>query len=282
MVCGRNACVPEPAAGDTCDDAPELIAGGSYVVPGNTADATDANLGSCTDNSTAPDRVYSITVDEETWIDARVTGFDTILYVRTDCAEPASETLCDDDSGPPGQRGSRISQWLAPGTHYLFVDGYGTDAGAFELEVSFDTMASNNTCDAPIDIAVDGTQTVTATLGESTGRNDYQGTCGGSGVDHVYSFTTTECADLTATVAGFDSVLYLRSECSSVEPADELACNDDHELDELRGSLIEISDLPPGTYYLIVDAFSSTDAGEYNLTVAFDECSDEEEPPPEM
>jgi V8-like Glu-specific endopeptidase len=283
MVCGRNACVPEPAAGDTCEDVAELRASGTYVVPGDTTAATDANLAACPDNSTAPDRVYSITLDEATWVDARVTGFDTIMYVRSDCADPITEILCNDDSGPPGQRGSRIAEWFEPGTHYLFVDGYGTASGPYELEISFTPMASNNTCDEPMDISTDGPQTITAMLRDSVEQNDYQGTCGGAGPDHVYSFTTTACADLTATVDGdIDSVLYLRSACASVEPTDELACNDDQEPGEVVSSLIEISDLEPGTYYLIVDAFSSTEAGEYTLTTEFEDCADEEEPPPEM
>lgn len=281
MICATNACVPDPAAGDTCADAAELRATGAYVVPGTTADAADDVAGGCAETSTAPDRVYSITVDEQTWLEAQVKGFDTVLYLRTDCADVTTETMCADDSGPPGHRGSRIAGWLAPGTHYLIVDGYGSDAGEYQLAVSFARSSSSDTCEAPVDIPADGTQEITAMLDSASAQNDYQGTCGGNGGDHVYAFTTTECANLIATVGGMDSVLYLRAACESVDAADELACNDDVEGEEDNGSAIEVTDLASGTYYLIVDAYSDSEAGEYTLAVSFDDCEDDEEPPPE-
>ncbi|HWN67996.1 MAG TPA: hypothetical protein VNM90_10165, partial [Haliangium sp.] len=278
MVCAANACVPQPSAGESCETAAELRASGAYVVPGSTADATNDVASGCVVESTAPDRVYSITLSEETWVEAKVKGFDTVLSLRTDCADVASETMCDDDDGPPGHRGSRIAGRLAPGTYYLIVDGYGNESGAYELAISFAAPTSNDTCEAPTAIAADGTQVHTALLDEATGQNDYQGTCGGAGVEHVYAFTTAACVNLAATVEGVDSVLYLRSACASQEATDELACNDDREPGDPSSS-IAISELMAGSYYLIVDGYSSSEAGEYTLTVAFDACEGTGEPP---
>jgi Trypsin-like peptidase domain len=280
MVCAANVCVPDPADGDTCADVAELRVTGAYMVTGTTADATDDYAGGCVAASTAPDRVYSITLAEETWVDAQVSGFDTVLYVRTDCADPASETMCVDDSDPPGQLGSGIAGWFAPGTYYLIVDGYGTASGPFQLAVSFVPPTTNDTCDVPGEISATGTQVVTGTFAAGTGHDDYQGTCAGAGIDHVYVFTAEECIDLTATAEGLDSVLYLRSACSSTDPAAELACNDDLEPGN-PSAMISVSDLMPGTYYLIVDAYSADVAGEYTLTVTLDACEDEGEPPPD-
>jgi hypothetical protein len=273
MVCAANACVPDPAGGDTCADVAELRVTGAYVVPGSTAGAADDYAGTCVDDSTAPDRVYGITLAEETWVQAQVSGFDTVLYVRTDCDDPASETMCDDDSGPPEHYGSRVAGWFTPGTYYLVVDGYGTAAGAYDLAVSFVPPPANDTCDVALDIPAAGTRVVTTILSEGTGRNDYQGTCGGTGVDHVYVFTTAECTDLTATTDGIDSVLYLRSGCSSPDAADELACNDDIGPNDSSSS-ISVADLMPGTHYLIVDGYDASVAGAYTLRVAFDPCAD--------
>jgi hypothetical protein len=279
MLCASNACVPAASAGDTCAEAAELRPSGSYVVPGTTADAVHDVAGGCAADSIAPDRVYSITLSEDTLVDAKVKGFDTVLYLRTDCADVASEAMCDDDSGPPGLRGSRISGLLAPGTYYLIVDGFGSEAGAYELAVSFAAPPSSGTCAAPAAVTAEGTQVIAALLDPATGRNDYQGTCGGEGVEHVYTFTTDECVNLAATVEGLDSVLYLRAACESPDAADELACNDDADESGDNGSAIAVSDLAPGSYYLIVDGYDAAIDGEYTLTVAFDACDDESEPP---
>lgn len=281
MICAANTCVPDPAAGDSCADVAELRATGSYSVPGTTEGATDDYMGGCADEGGAPDRVYSITLAEPTWVQAQVTGFDTLLYVRSDCADPASETMCDDDSGPPEHHGSRVAGWLASGTHYIIVDGYGTDAGEYELDVSFLPPPSNDTCDTPVAIPASGTRVVNTMLGAGAERNDYQGTCGGTGVDQVYSFTTAECTDLTATTDGIDTVLYLRTACASTDPGEELACNDDISPDDSSSS-ISVADLMPGTYHVIVDGYDASVVGEYTLTMVFGACADEGEPPPEM
>ena len=51
-------------------------------------------------------------------------GFDTVLSVRRVCDDIDTEVTCDDDSSPPGRRGSRIETTLAPGDWYLIVDAF--------------------------------------------------------------------------------------------------------------------------------------------------------------
>lgn len=271
LVCALDACVPDAGAGDTCADAADLRPSGTYVVPGNTADAGDDFAGGCAVETNAPDRVYRITLHEVTWMQARVKGFDSIMYIRTECANARSELMCNDDAGPPEHAGSALSGWFVPGTYYLIVDGYGPAAGLFELEVSFLPPPSNDTCEAAVDIPATGTQVLTSLLDQDTARNDYQGTCGGDGNDHAYRFTTTACADVTALAEGIDSVLYLRSACTP-DPADELACNDDLAPTDLS-SQVSVAGLAPGTHYLIVDAHSAEVAGEYTLRVTFGACA---------
>jgi MYXO-CTERM domain-containing protein len=276
MVCAANACVPDPADGDTCANVADLRVTGAYTVPGDTTGAANDYRGECVLNTTGPDRVYGITLAEETWVDAQVSGYDTVLYVRTACNDPGSETLCVDDSNPPGGRGSRIAALFAPGTHYMFVDGRPGVASPYQLGLEFIPvrLASNDTCAAPASIPGTGSQTVTATLGPITGRNDYRGTCGGDGTDHVYRFTTSERTGLIARVRGIDSVLYLRSACASASASNEVACNDDHPDAGGTGSSIAVSDLPPGTYHLMVDTYSAAEMGEYTLTLNFGTCAD--------
>jgi hypothetical protein len=83
--------------------------------------------------------VYTFTIDRVVGIDARMSGFDTVLELRrADCRDPAALVACSDDATPPGQTGSRIAAMLQPGTYYLIADGYNRLAtGPFTLSVRF-------------------------------------------------------------------------------------------------------------------------------------------------
>ena len=96
-------------------------------------------------------------------------------------------------------------------------------------------------------------------------QNLYEGHCGGTGPEQVYTFTTTEESRFTAMAFGFDTVLYLRHECDDTE----ISCNDDSDPPGNYGSRISPV-IPPGTYYLFVDSYSDT-VGPYELRIDFDE-----------
>jgi V8-like Glu-specific endopeptidase len=134
-VCNQNQCVPPPGRGDTCADPLPITASGTQTLTGTTATAQDDFAGACVGGD-APDRVYRFTLTRRTTIDARVTGYDTGLYLRNGCGT-GSELACNDDATPPGGLGSRIQRALNAGTYYLVVDGYGTSAGAYTLSVAF-------------------------------------------------------------------------------------------------------------------------------------------------
>ncbi|MBI5548972.1 MAG: hypothetical protein HY901_34245 [Deltaproteobacteria bacterium] len=63
-----------------------------------------------------------------------MTGYDTALHLRTDCASAASEVSCNDDT--EGQAG-KLVQTLDAGAYYLWADSYGEPGGAFQLDYSF-------------------------------------------------------------------------------------------------------------------------------------------------
>jgi hypothetical protein len=85
--------------------------------------------------------VYSFTIPAvPVGIDARVTGFDTVLHIRNGSCYTNDLFLngCSDDATPPGGLGSRINTLLQPGTYYLIVDGASeTSFGPFNLSVKF-------------------------------------------------------------------------------------------------------------------------------------------------
>ena len=125
-----------------------------------------------------------------------------------------------------------------------------------------------DTCSTAIDISGGGRFTGT-TVG--AGAN-YSGSCGGNlGREVVYSFTLTATSDVFLSTFGssFDTLMYVRrGTCGS---GTDIACNDDVS----RGSFFSLQselillDQPAGTYYVFLDAFSSSGAGPYVLDAYF-------------
>ena len=87
------------------------------------------------------------------------------------------------------------------------------------------------------------------------------GSCGGRGPDRAYQFELPANARLTATVDGFDTVLYLRRACGR-----EVACSDDRS-DSDRSSRIDTA-LVAGNYTLVVDAFNEN-VSAFTLNLQF-------------
>ena len=56
--------------------------------------------------------------------------------------------------------------------------------------------------------------------------DDDEGSCGGGGLDVVYEFTIAGEYDVFIEASGFDTVLYVRTDCT--DSSSEIACNDDH------------------------------------------------------
>jgi hypothetical protein len=68
--------------------------------------------------------------------DSVMTNVDTILYLRSDCVNPDTELICNDDlSGQSAA--SRITASLLPGIYYLVVDAQTATGGTAFLTVEF-------------------------------------------------------------------------------------------------------------------------------------------------
>ena len=131
--CVDQLCAP-PA--NACDSAAALPDGEHVVVQG----ATNPDDGSSQNGSCAPangaEQVYVFDVATPTWFSATADGFDTVLYLRGDCYDSATEVDCNDDAA--NAPGSTIAERLLPaGTYALVVDGYSSlNGGAFTLDVT--------------------------------------------------------------------------------------------------------------------------------------------------
>ena len=127
-----GSCIPDPNPhGEACADAMPLLPGEGTAV-GSTADAADDGSGTCAGNG--PDRVYGFTLAEAMRVEFDMTGYDTVLHLRSACADQGSEVACDDDGG--SGTNAQLVATLDPGTYYLWADSY-SGGGDYDLAYSF-------------------------------------------------------------------------------------------------------------------------------------------------
>ncbi len=321
-----GTCIPN-GSGESCEEA-RLIRFNDAPIVGDTRGAPDTAQGSCVESESTPDHIYFFTLTQSYRVRFQVSGFDTVLYLRSTCDDSQTEFACDDDSG--GEMGSLLELDLEPGSYFLFVDGYAS-SGTYTLEASrtcsedqlLDPSSGScvpnpcipdnpctehlkSTCtgspDGSYECSCDPGAMVdpedpsscivdTNPTGESCGdaillsgssgsvsgettsaANDYTYSCGGTGPDRVYVTTLTEESLVTFQVVGYDTVLALRSDC--LNQNDEVDCNDDDPALSPGSSISRV--LPPGTYYLFVDAYN--EGGDYTLTWSINPnpCANEE------
>ncbi|MCC7536217.1 MAG: hypothetical protein IT379_08385 [Deltaproteobacteria bacterium] len=153
---GPGMCRPVSQPGTCANPLPLLPMGttlvGRHLVAGDTSsDAIHQLVPNCNDTSTAVELVYTFTTTERLGLDVRSIGYDTVLFLRTDCTDdttPAATVSCSDDSSPPGDYGSRLAVALDPGTYFLVVDGFDdTQLGPFVLDLRFVADGCVPACD---------------------------------------------------------------------------------------------------------------------------------------
>ena len=137
-LCRNNVCVPDVVG--TCDE-PREGDFGSWL---GFTDGAGASRGSCGGGEASPEDVWTFTFpqDGEVCFDTRGSDFDTVLYIRTDCADGDSEAACNDDNNRiAGNLRSAITFDATGGTPYfVFLDGFtgglGGNGGQYQLNVT--------------------------------------------------------------------------------------------------------------------------------------------------
>ena len=298
--CADPACIGTPlcpTGGGTCAAPTPLGFGGAVGV---TAGG-DLIQGGC-GVATGPEDVWSLAFDVPTSVCVNTfgTGFDTVLYARTDCDAGGSEIACNDDSA--GGLQSELSLLIDPGQPVaLIVDGYSGAAGDYVLSVQPGTCGSPgvelcaNGYDDDGDGAVDCADIDCAGTGScinpdacatarvlpgfrpafgdtSDARNDGASrTCNpdGTAPDEVYSWTAPRSGIFCMSSEGssFDTVLRVESTCG--DPATELACNDDA---VGLQSEVEFEAAEGTTVSVWVDGFNAA-AGPYQLQARQGPCA---------
>lgn len=145
LACVVGACIVANQPG-TCASPLSLLQPGEtllgdHTITGDTNSGINQTVPQCNTASTAKELVYVFTVPVGTTVgmDARMTGFDSVLSLRdTECLNLWKTIGCSDDAAPPGNYGSRVAVLLGPGTYYLLADGYSAaQQGPFTLTVHF-------------------------------------------------------------------------------------------------------------------------------------------------
>ena len=135
--CGDPDCAGDVA----CPVGPQLCTSpnpfGTYGSrTGATSTLADNQAGSCA-VSNGPETVYSFTAPAAGIMCARTFGssYDTVLYVRTNCTDAASEVACNDDATFSQQ--SQLAFTAVAGQQYFFfVDGFTGASGSYALTLS--------------------------------------------------------------------------------------------------------------------------------------------------
>ncbi len=127
-----------------CDGA-TVIEGEGFVF-GDTSDRGGSfNAGrGCRGAGNGPEDIYALQVGVETpvCVDTFGSDVDTVLHVRSDCADVGSEEACNDDAG--GGLQSEIEFIATPGqTWFIFVD-------SFEVGGAYSALVRFEPCEVPV------------------------------------------------------------------------------------------------------------------------------------
>ncbi len=142
----------DPSEADACGEAQRFRdVSATGRAEGDTRGSPAVFSAGCRENA-APEAVFLFTLRTPVArlvFDSEGSAFDTVLSLRTDCADPATERACNDDACPDGQvepdchvatparrRTSRlVVDAPALGDHYVLLDGFQEQAGPYVLTV---------------------------------------------------------------------------------------------------------------------------------------------------
>ncbi|MBI5488524.1 MAG: hypothetical protein HY905_14420 [Deltaproteobacteria bacterium] len=128
-------------AGESCAD-PIVLDSSMTEVAVDLCPRGDDGEGSC-GPSTGPDAVYTFTLPVGGLVVFNTcndgSAADTVLYLRSTCADPGTELGCNDDLAgcPHDPGGSYLSIYLAAGSYFLFVDAPAGTCASLRLDLAW-------------------------------------------------------------------------------------------------------------------------------------------------
>ena len=249
-------CFPE---NDTCSTPDELPLDGGSVV-GSTRTMRDDYTTGCGGTSKL-DVVYILHLSEDHDVSINVLGDfrPAVISVQSVCGDRGSEIYCAENS--------LLARGLEAGDYYVIVEG--ATQGNFNISVElapytnvYNVPPTNDNCSSPYVIPPEGGLFIGSTTGMT---NDFTASCGNNSnsPDAVFELTLTERKTVTvSTTTTYDGTLHMHS--SPCVGGTEIVCNDDYP--DTRHSRISTT-VDAGTYYIIVDGYSSSNSGNYEMNV---------------
>ncbi|MCA9559865.1 MAG: hypothetical protein KC583_15055, partial [Myxococcales bacterium] len=101
-------------------------------------------------NNMAPEAVFRVTLRtpvERLVASTAGSTFDTLVSIRRDCADEASEVACNDDVAAGDRTSRAVVERPELGDYFILVDGFLEEQGPFRLEVRAE-LADGTRCDA--------------------------------------------------------------------------------------------------------------------------------------
>jgi hypothetical protein len=275
-TCDAGQCM-RPLVGGACQAAVAMAAPGRYE--GTTVDHANEHVNTCQARALGGEAIFTFEVAEASRVTLNTddSDFDTVLSVRTDCADMASELACNDDGA--GLQ-SLVTFDADPGiTYYAIVDGYDGRSGAVVLDYSLDIRPAGCPCGDGLVCVQEAcypappAACATAYL-EGDGVGDYGGNSALGENNHapscqqfsnapesILAFTVDAPRAVSVNTEGseFDTVVYVMSDCGT-----EIACDDDS--GGGLSSALSFDAVPDTLYYIVVDGFEEQ-SGIFQLTV---------------
>ncbi|MFO7565660.1 MAG: hypothetical protein R6X02_23660 [Enhygromyxa sp.] len=188
-------------------------------------------------------------------------NYDTVLYLR-EASCGGDQIACNDQGGIGNQ--SRVEAVLEAGeTVYVVVDNYSAfnEGGDYTLNINQFQCPLADNLGAMLPVMAQGSVDV--------GPGDIAGSCGGNGQEAAYLWTAPHDGVFVIDTYGsdYDTVLHVR-EGDTCE-GQELACKDSGGQEEI---LIEL--VAGQTIYVVVDKYSTANAGDYVLNIDEFQCPD--------
>jgi hypothetical protein len=292
--------IAAPAVGDTCSDSQPAISMSSMVTGQTLAGfSNDFTSGTGCGFASGPDRVYRITIPAMSRLTATtvtpVTADHALSIVDGLAAACNAPTTCaasiDDDPTGGGETITFDNATASARTVFLIVDRF-SGADAFDLNVTFAAITTNagETCQMPQVIAMSGTltgqttvgyinniQTVNAALPTMGACTNYATTYPGR--DRVYQIDVAAGQTLTAVVTpttSFDAAIYFVASPDSNCLTMGTTCIGQGDDTNFGGTGMGAAET--GTYtnssgatqtvFIVVDTFSSSGTGGFDLTVS--------------
>ena len=253
---------------------------------GDTTEATNtASLGPshCVGKATpGEDFFYSLAVTVGTTYKVHVnpdTGFDPVLYIFTDCAQPGDSCLAGVDDNLTGSAEELVFKAEATGSVIIAVDsaqeaGSSYSRGLFVLRIDEIQASSNDACgqakaltfvggkiEEPGDTAP-AQNLVALTAGDCTGKVS-------AGKDLFYRVNLTAGNEYTFTLfsPSFDESLYIFTDCANIASTCGGGMGADQYTDNDRYEEVVFTPDTSGTYLIGVDGRNDGEEGEFTLTV---------------